>query len=954
MKAIAEYNKEEWSEVQPLGKLYFELGKTLYRLQDYEKATEALKQSLQTKDDSVEEWKIYNMLYDVCRQRGNAAEAHENLLKILATAPAEIAEEIIQLEGIESNIAVERDQIGKAKEEVLLLQGKAHLLMVDGKRREAIQLLEEALQKAKRGDSREMEKAVLLHMAEVWIEEGNGEKAARILEQTGAVEDQELKIRYHLLLGRTHLLLQNAEPAIANADNILAEHTNHMAAGILKVQALIVALRFKEALTLIHYLMANHTITEDLLFYKVEVLLEGNINIEEAGKLLVALKEKVGIDFIKNKLGETHIRFRPQHGNDNFFVAQVYKILSDDFSTDDALQQAEQALQEKVHFEGYEYPHGIIYELKAELLERQQNFSEGARFYYLSGKEYYWNGDYRKADAMFANSYRLEKEKGLEPPLIDNYWYYADSRVQLSYTGTDPYVDEEVVKKAANIWYEAYRKQKPSFNDAWAYLTATLIHEQLAKLPDKQKQKELFYCWFYAEHNLLIDNTNPKAWGFISRAFRGNGLDENAAVLAEKAYTLDKREVFFWEEKATTLLNIGKWQEAEEFLQKLIAQNPTEVFFKAYQGYALYHLAHFKKAQSLLNEVVATRGDWMWGRHLRLMINWMLQDEVEIKKDAEWIWEKRNNPEYINTTTHEFAYAAYFLGHEQQALTQFKIGRRDTYDERISSLFFYCIYYVLKKDEEQVRLYVDRYKKEARHVYNFTELKNAFISLSPERKDLMKEMDLGAALLMQKQRDLERELKQFGEGCSDCDKQGSIGWEAINLSFFRLAVEQGQWQKALDTCLQFQNTPNARVDHFHLWNRYYLALKNFFLENPKAFLSSAVRSAVQEYADASPYNNIESLADVYTILSITGKKEANSNLLKSKAVNIYAQTSGPDAPQKLGEWQHICAQLLPELELDTSETTAFETARQTECSYCGAEVVSRSQKFCFSCGARLA
>ena len=45
---------------------------------------------------------------------------------------------------------------------------------------------------------------------------------------------------------------------------------------------------------------------------------------------------------------------------------------------------------------------------------------------------------------------------------------------------------------------------------------------------------------------------------------------------------------------------------------------------------------------------------------------------------------------------------------------------------------------------------------------------------------------------------------------------------------------------------------------------------------------------------------------------------------------------------------------LPELELDTSETLAFEASRQSECSYCGAEVVSRSQKFCFSCGARLA
>ena len=35
-----------------------------------------------------------------------AEAARENLLKILATAPAAIAEEIIQLEGVESTIAV--------------------------------------------------------------------------------------------------------------------------------------------------------------------------------------------------------------------------------------------------------------------------------------------------------------------------------------------------------------------------------------------------------------------------------------------------------------------------------------------------------------------------------------------------------------------------------------------------------------------------------------------------------------------------------------------------------------------------------------------------------------------------------------------------------------------------------------------------------------------------------
>lgn len=953
MNTITEYYREEWREVQPLRKLYFELGKALYRQKDFEKAMAFFNDALEIKDGSVDDWKIYNMLFDVCRQTKQQMEARENLLKILATAPPHIAEEIIKLEGVETGI-VKSAVTGKQKEEVLILQGKAHLLLVDGQRKEAIKLLEEALEIAKTSQSKEVESAVLLDLSEVWIEEGHAEKAMEILTSFEPDANSELMTRNRLLQGKAYLLSQNIESAMAIADGLMQVHANHLPAGLLKLQALIVALRFKEALTLIHQLMASHTITDDLLFYKVEVLLEGNINLEEGGKLLQELKAKSGIDFIKNKLKEIHIRFRPQHGNDNFFVAQVFKILNDDFPVEAALQQTDQALQEKVHFEGYEYPHGIIYELKAQLLEQQQNFSEAARFFYLSGKEFYWNSDFAKADAMFASCYGFEKQRHLQPPLIDNYWYYAESRVQLSYTQWDPYVDETAVKDAAHIWYEAYNMQKPSFNDAWAYLTATLIHEQLAKLPDQQKQIELFYGWFYAEHHLLIDDTNPKAWGFISRAFRGNGLDKNAAMLADKAYARDKKDSFIWEEKATTLLNIGQWEAAEEFLQKLLVLSPEEVVCKAYRGYALYHQAKFNEAQTLLNEVMEKRPDWMWARNLRMIVNWMLHNPSELLKDAEWIWDKRHSPQFKNTTTHEFAYAAYFLGFEQEAVAKFTVGEKDTYDELISSLFFFCLYYILEKNEMHVRNYFEKYKKEARHVYNFTELKNALISLCPDRKDLMAELEQGAAILMQKQTPLIEELQQFGAGCSDCSIYGSIGWEAIHLSFFRLAAEAQDWKKALDSCLQFQHVQNSRVDKFHLWNRFYIGLKNFFLETPKAFLSSAVRQTVQNYADASPYNNIESLADVYTILSITGKEDGfTNNILKSQASDIYAHTSGPNAPQKFEEWLKICAQLLPELELQVGETSVFNGTRLTECSNCGAEVISRSQKFCFSCGTRL-
>ena len=330
MNAQTEYNTVEWSEVQPLRKLYVELGRTYYQQQNFDKAVEALEQAMQIKDSSVEDWKIYKLLFDACRQNGDQQKADENLLKVLATAPAPIAEEIMRHEKVETS-NLQPVSAGKVKEEVLVLQGKAHLLMEDGKRTEALKLLKKALDKATTTDNSEIEKAVLLDMAEVWVEEDSGDAAIEILQNVEVTENKELKIRQQVLLGRTYLLLQKTDAAIAIADNILAEHTNHLAAGILKVQALIVALQFKDALTLVHHLMANHTVTDELLFYKVEVLLEGNINIEEAAKLLVELKEKSGIQFIKTKLCQTHIRFRPQHGNDNFFVAQVYNILSDDF-----------------------------------------------------------------------------------------------------------------------------------------------------------------------------------------------------------------------------------------------------------------------------------------------------------------------------------------------------------------------------------------------------------------------------------------------------------------------------------------------------------------------------------------------------------------------------------------------------------------------------------------------
>jgi len=954
MNVIPQNFQMDFINPQPIRKLYFELGKALYRQGQPQKAIEHLMDALSIADGSVEDWKIYNELYDICRQTNQPELAKENLLKVIATAPPYISDEMIRNKNMDFiEIEIESDE--KEKEAVLLLQGKAEILKNEGNAAEAAQVFDEALKAAAQVEDKDVEKAVLLDIAELHIDENQLKKASDILHAFGTLQNPELKKRWQVLNAKFHLQMQNLDTAISLCDEVISEHPNCLQAAIIKLQTFIVSRRYKEALAQVHQLMSTHSVSADLIFYKVEILLEGHISIDEGLQLLQQLKEQNGISFIKRKINEPHIRFRPQHGNDNYFLALVYKTFLADFGIEAALEQTDLALSENVEFEGYTYPYGIIYELKASLKQMQQQVEEAARLYYLAGKEYYWNAFYPQANTMFAKSYTLEKQNNFSAPLIDNYWYYAECLVQQSYTQTDPFVDEVLVKNAAAIWYEAYALQKPSFNDAWAYLTATLIHEQLSKLPEREKQQELFFCWFYAEHNILIDNTNPKAWGFISRAFSSNILDRNAASLAQKAYQLDSKDPFIWEERAISLLNNGNWPEAETFLQKLIEYKPAETVFKAYKGLALYHLEQYKEAQVLLNDVVAGRPDWLWARNLRLIINWMLHDAEAIKIDAEWIWDKRDQPAYKNTTTHEFAYAAYFLGLEEEALKLFTIAPDDNSNEIISSLFFYTLFYALKNNEPELQTHLKKYIKASRHVYNFTELQNAFAALLPQRKDLQQQLEDGMNNFKRQEPSLVTELHQFADVCTGCKNWGSVGWEAIQLSFFRLALEQGDWKTAFDCSMQFQMVQTTRVDKYHLWNRLFIALKEFFLNNPKAFLQQEVRRAMQAYADDSPFSNLESLGDLYLILSITGREQTFlSDELKSVALQMYEHAGIANGSDKEEAWMKICAELLPELQLQPSEISKAETMRVLKCLNCGAEVMGRSQKYCFSCGQRLA
>ena len=81
MTSFFDIANEELKTSQPVRKSYFELGKSLYVHGMYEKAKTQFFEALNVQDESVEDWRLYTALFDVCSQTGKAEEARDHFFK---------------------------------------------------------------------------------------------------------------------------------------------------------------------------------------------------------------------------------------------------------------------------------------------------------------------------------------------------------------------------------------------------------------------------------------------------------------------------------------------------------------------------------------------------------------------------------------------------------------------------------------------------------------------------------------------------------------------------------------------------------------------------------------------------------------------------------------------------------------------------------------------------------
>ena len=137
MTSFFDIANEELKTSQPVRKSYFELGKSLYVHGMYEKAKTQFFEALNVQDESVEDWRLYTALFDVCSQTGKAEEARDHFLRIMATAPAAISEDLVR-KAKEINLAIEPVHADSNANDKLLLEGEKQFLRYQDKSTENI------------------------------------------------------------------------------------------------------------------------------------------------------------------------------------------------------------------------------------------------------------------------------------------------------------------------------------------------------------------------------------------------------------------------------------------------------------------------------------------------------------------------------------------------------------------------------------------------------------------------------------------------------------------------------------------------------------------------------------------------------------------------------------------------------------------------------------------------
>ena len=373
-----------------------------------------------------------------------------------------------------------------------------------------------------------------------------------------------------------------------------------------------------------------------------------------------AVREEKDIEAVLGKL------LAPVSGNLYLQLARTQYRRSD---KERALQAVTRAISMGIK-DRQAYPERISYRLKGEILADLDRRTEAAEAYYEAGRRFGWLSETQTAIKL------LSSAQGLSPDDARFYWELADAWRVDSYRPDPPYVNKTSINNSLAAW-EAAAASKQQPTGEWTsiyswhsgYGERALINEQLARLSGTSRWSLWWEAITYLERALLLNETEPQYWMLLGRYYRS--LEMNASALRATAKAVSDRpdNTAVLDERAAILANLGKFDEAEEMIDKRRTLEPN-VWADCLKAYILLRTGFLDEAIRLVEGAVKEQPADIWFRSL-LALCYRLHDRPEdARKKYESIWSDYQESDLGNRGS--FGWAAYHLDKLDEAITIYR------------------------------------------------------------------------------------------------------------------------------------------------------------------------------------------------------------------------------------------------------------------------------------------
>ena len=606
----------------------------------------------------------------------------------------------LYLEEYTTTLAFFQEAVQLLPDDVRVVEGFGEVLWRLGQLEQATEALSRARELSEAGKYSERLDSIKAKLAQVLTDAAQYDAALTLIRTILAKDERYTNA---LLLTRSKCYLATGQPrkALEPVVAVIERDAKAVQAYLLRAQALIALMRYKEAVDSINQALQFDPSNPQIAFYKAQALIEGNIDLKQGIRLLRHYIGRVGRTEALLQTQSPTIAARRDDENAQYFLAQFQSIAE---NHEEALERVNRALELGFRSESY-YLYAPAQQLKAELLQDTSPI-EAAVLFHQAGRSYNEVNNFEAAIDV------LQTAKKLNPDHAPIYWDLSNALCASSNSKDYPYVvDPKKIEESQAAWEEGTNKRLPDADYSWVYILRADINEHKRRLiaDAYQTWKLLWEAIAYVERAILLLQEDVIRWAMLGTYHRILNNEACALDATARALRYDDKNTFAWSQRSSILANMGEFAEAEKALdESLKLATVPDMWSLAVKVYIILHSINpqetasqaerLQEAFELINEVIDKSPRDIWFRSLRILYYHIVDDMPSARDDLDTIWKEYQSNPSEKTDENQVGRVAYYLNRFDEAIEFFKQLLDDPTQEQQGSYWDLGLCYLMKGD----------------------------------------------------------------------------------------------------------------------------------------------------------------------------------------------------------------------------------------------------------------